>query len=75
MKRAFKQNLVPFIATSAIMGSAGFGFIFYQAKKNQMEHEGKMKNEQLLKDTTRPQYEYFGINWGYRADAIVKKEN
>ena len=30
-----------------------------------------MENEQQMKDTTRPQYEFFGINWGYRADAIV----
>jgi hypothetical protein len=31
-----------------------------------------MKNEKLNKDTTRPQNEYFGINWGYAADAMVE---
>ena len=54
MRKIFKDNFVPFLATSSIMGSAGFGYIFYQAKKNQLEHEDKMLNEQQLKDTTRP---------------------
>lgn len=27
----------------------------------------------LNKDTTRPSNEYYGINWGYRADNTIEK--
>jgi hypothetical protein len=31
-----------------------------------------LEEEEKYKDTTREDNEYFGINWGYRADALIR---
>ena len=65
------RNLGYFGLSSLIVGSGGFGYFWWKARSNRLRLE-REANDTESRDTTRPQYDYFGINWGAKADIMVK---
>ncbi len=70
MMRAIKQNLKAFLISSSISGSAVVGYFYYLAYRNRINFE-KMANDDNMRDTTRDNYEFYGINWGFASDSMV----
>lgn len=69
MTSSFKAALMSF----GLVGSACLMHFYFKIKKNQIESE-KMRNDDLFRDATRPQYQNFGLNWGSRADQMIMDE-
>ena len=53
-------------------GGIGLSAIYFKAWKNKREYERILKDE-TFKDNTRPNYDSFGINWGFQADTMVHR--
>ena len=66
-----KNNIKPFLLTTSIFGITGYGYLYYTAYQNKKELQIKKENEVEFKDNTRPQNQYFGLSYGFRADQIV----
>jgi hypothetical protein len=54
---------------------SGFGFLQFQSFQNNRDHLKRIKDEQELKDSTRPDYEFFGLNWGANSDQQILDES
>lgn len=65
-----KSNLLPFLYSGTIMGSMAFGYIAYRVNKNRASFE-KMKENEGFKDSTRLDYDFYGLNWGVASDNMV----
>jgi hypothetical protein len=61
-----------YLATLAVGSGVGYGYVNWRCKKLR-EEAIDFDLIQSKKDTTRPQNEYYGINWGYRADETIEK--
>lgn len=49
-----------------------YGYLYFRCRK--LRRDAKDWDLiQAKKDTTRPNNEYYGINWGYRADNTLEK--
>ena len=64
------KNIGYFLVSSGVVGLGSFSYLAYVARSNRKRYEKNMEDEEN-KDTTRPQYDYFGINWGAKADMMV----
>jgi len=60
--------------TKVVVGTSAVGYGWLYLKWAKLRQD--INNEELVslkKDTTRPTNEYYGINWGYRADNTIEK--
>ena len=64
------KNLGYFLLSSGIVGSGTLGFFGLKCYQNRRRLEKETIDEEV-RDTTRPQYDFFGINWGAKADMMV----
>lgn len=65
-------TMKPFVLSSSIVVGSILSYYSYQTSKNRKQFEEELENDELYKDRTRDTNEYFGINWGYKADEIIK---
>lgn len=71
-KISFKQTLFFYFKLTSIVVGAGYGYLSYKCYRTRRQtFDNGIIN--LKKDTTRPTNEYYGINWGYRADNTIEK--
>ena len=47
---------------------SGLGMIYTKTYLNTLHYLNRLKEEKELKDSTRPDYQYFGLNWGANSD-------
>lgn len=59
-----------FFLSSGLIGGGALSFFALKAYQNRRRLE-KEKSDEEVRDTTRPQYDFFGINWGAKADMMV----
>lgn len=70
IKKFFSRNLKPFIYSSSITGCSIFIYFYYLVNKNKTNYL-KLQTNERFKDTTRTDYEFFGLNWGAASDKMV----
>lgn len=70
-KRREVSNLKAFLISSGIFGGATLGYFWSKAFMNRLKLKKKYEDDSF-KDTTRPGNEYYGINWGFKADSMVE---
>ena len=74
MKKSFYssmfKNIKAFVMSSSLVGGSVLLYLYYRSSQNRATYE-KNLNDDTAKDMTRIGYEYFGINWGYKADSMV----
>jgi len=70
LKKFIMNNFIPFICTSTIMGSGFLGYLSYKMHKNKTTFE-KLQQDDKFKDTTRLDYDFYGLNWGVASDNMV----
>jgi len=58
--------------SSTLVGGGVFLYLYYLSSKNKRRYENNL-NDDNAKDMTRIGYEYYGINWGNKADSMVFK--
>lgn len=76
-KKFLKENLLPFAYASTVLGSAYLGYITFKIRRNYSNFSSNQNNEDF-KDTTRLDYDFYGLNWGAASDNMVinlKSEN
>jgi len=57
--------------TSVGLGASGItGLVYFKTWRNKQAYL-KLKQDEEIRDTTRPNYEFFGLNWGSGADSMV----
>jgi|LauGreDrversion4_2_1035121.scaffolds.fasta_scaffold125672_1 hypothetical protein len=67
-----KQTLKMYLKVATTITVGGYCYLYYDCKKRREES----MDEDLIhakKDTTRPSNQFYGINWGYRADETIEK--
>eukprot|EP01017_Pseudomicrothorax_dubius_P035175 TRINITY_DN4893_c0_g4_i1.p1 TRINITY_DN4893_c0_g4~~TRINITY_DN4893_c0_g4_i1.p1 ORF type:complete len:260 (-),score=48.57 TRINITY_DN4893_c0_g4_i1:63-842(-) len=69
--KALKENVKALLISSAIVSSATFAYVYGKATRNRLRYQASLVDERS-KDNTRMSNEFFGINWGYRADSMIK---
>ena len=72
LKRIWGRHLKPLIASVGFVGGVAFSSLYYQTHTNRLRFEDELQEDQKYKDNTRDDNEYFGINWGFRADALIR---
>ena len=70
LKRIIKENFFPFLYTSTLASSSFLAYISYIVNKNKTNFE-RSKESDKFKDTTRLDYEFYGIDWGVASDNMV----
>lgn len=60
----------PFVYSSLAISGGVSLYMFYLSYSNKMRYD-KLLQDDTAKDMTRIGYEYYGINWGYKADFMV----
>jgi hypothetical protein len=70
--KTWRQTLKFYFKLTAAVSFSSYGIlhIYWKNLRKQINDEEILK---LKKDTTRPTNEYYGINWGYRADNTIEK--
>jgi len=68
--RSVIRNVRAFTMSASLVGGGVFLYFYYQSSNNRRRYEEHI-NDDSAKDMTRIGYEYFGINWGYKADIMV----
>ena len=66
------RKLIKFLGLSPFLG---YGVLQLQAYINKSKYLKAIKEEQELKDSTRPDYEFFGLNWGANSDQGLLDES
>ena len=66
----FAKSLGYFALSSGVVAAGAFGYMHWRAVQNRARFATEAADESS-RDNTRPQYEYFGINWGAKADMMV----
>jgi len=69
-KSSLIKNVKAFLMSSSIVVSGVAGYIYFESYRNRKRYYDSL-NDDSAKDMTRIGYEYFGINWGYKADSMV----
>lgn len=69
-KKFLKENLLPFAYASAVLGSCYLGYITFKIRRNYSNYDRNQNNEDF-KDTTRLDYDFYGLNWGAASDNMV----
>ena len=67
-KRIIINNIKPFFISTSVVGSSILCYFSYVAYSNRTNFEKINLDNDLYKDTTRDSNDYYGLNWGYRAD-------
>ena len=72
IKVSWKRTLWFYTKLVSLGSAAGYSYLHFRCKRLREE----ILNDELIslkKDTTRPSNEYYGLNWGYRADNSIEK--
>jgi hypothetical protein len=67
------KNLASFGFSLISIGSVGGLYFYAKARSNFKTYTDLMESEDL-RDTTRPTNDNFGVNWGYKADLMIKEK-
>ena len=62
--------LKPLLITTGIATTGVTGYLNYKCYKNRTAYKTLIEDEEI-RDTTRPNNEFFGINWGSKADSLI----
>ena len=65
-------NIKTLVLSSSIFSIGIFSYFYFIAEGNKKRWLTKL-NDENDKHTTRPTNDYFGINWGFRADSMVNQ--
>lgn len=69
--KTIKNNFFPFLYSTTLTGSAIFLYFSIKVSKNNAKYLKLKNDEDNTKDTTRSEYEFYGINWGAASDKMV----
>jgi hypothetical protein len=69
---SLKQTFFFYFKCLAVSSASAYAFLWWRCSKLRREADDE-EVLMLKKDTTRPSNEYYGINWGYRADNTIEK--
>lgn len=67
------RNIGYFALSSGIVSSGALGFFWFKSWSNRKAYLASL-TDQEARDTTRPQYDYFGLNWGAKADMMIQDQ-
>ena len=62
--------LKPLLITSSVALTSITGYLNYKCYRNRKAYKELIENEEI-RDTTRPDNDFFGINWGSKADSLI----
>ena len=68
------MNRITALGTTIALGfGTSYGYLEYKTNKNRkLVDQVKNKTNSRFLDSTRPNNDSFGINWGFKADSMVR---
>jgi hypothetical protein len=69
-KSSIFKNIKAFMMSSSVVMGGVAGYIYLMSYQNRKRYLHSLEDDSA-KDMTRIGYEYYGINWGFKADSMV----